>query len=230
MTADDLRRALRPRLALLPGAESRLRREHAQRRRRRDRAARATCCAIQRGRARARVAGAHGWRAAVERERRDAAFRSPNSRRCADTVMVAFSKGLGAPIGAALAGTREAMERAWTARKLFGGAMRQSGILAAAALYALDHHIDRLADDHANARELARGVATACRRRARRRARYEHRHGRPARRPNSAPTSSPRRGQQGVRVSRMVGDSNPHGDAPRRRRARRLPKPAPLSA
>jgi threonine aldolase len=73
----------------------------------------------------------------------------------ADTVMVDLSKGLGAPIGAMLAGTREAMERAWTARKLFGGAMRQSGVLAAAALYALDHQLARLADDHANARELA---------------------------------------------------------------------------
>jgi threonine aldolase len=74
---------------------------------------------------------------------------------CADTVMVAFSKGLGAPVGAALAGTRKAIERAWTARKLFGGAMRQSGILAAAALHAIEHHIDRLADDHDNARTLA---------------------------------------------------------------------------
>lgn len=74
----------------------------------------------------------------------------------ADTVMVAFSKGLGAPIGAALSGTNEAMERAWTARKLFGGAMRQSGILAAAVLYGLDHHMDRLADDHVNAKTLAR--------------------------------------------------------------------------
>lgn len=73
----------------------------------------------------------------------------------ADSVMVAFSKGLGAPVGAALAGTREAMVRAWTARKLFGGAMRQSGILAAAVLYALDHHLERLADDHANARTIA---------------------------------------------------------------------------
>jgi threonine aldolase len=77
---------------------------------------------------------------------------------CVDTVMVAFSKGLGAPIGAALAGTREAMERAWTLRKLLGGAMRQSGIVAAAALYALDHHLDRLAVDHENARTLARLV------------------------------------------------------------------------
>src|SRR5438045_9551718 len=79
----------------------------------------------------------------------------------ADTVMVAFSKGLGAPVGAALAGTREAMERGWTARKLFGGAMRQSGILAAAALYALDHHLERLATDHQNARPLARLTGTA---------------------------------------------------------------------
>lgn len=84
---------------------------------------------------------------------------------CADTVMVAFSKGLGAPVGAALAGTHKAMEKAWTARKLFGGAMRQSGILAAAALHAIEHHIDRLADDHENARTLAGmldGAGKAC--------------------------------------------------------------------
>jgi threonine aldolase len=73
-------------------------------------------------------------------------------------VMVAFSKGLGAPVGAALAGSFTLIEQAWTARKLFGGAMRQSGILAAAVLYALDNHIERLADDHANARTLARLV------------------------------------------------------------------------
>lgn len=74
---------------------------------------------------------------------------------CGDTVMVAFSKGLGAPIGAALAGTREHIDIAWTARKLFGGAMRQSGMLAAAVLYALDNHMDRLAEDHANAKTIA---------------------------------------------------------------------------
>lgn len=73
----------------------------------------------------------------------------------ADSVMVAFSKGLGAPVGAALAGTREAMVHAWTARKLFGGAMRQSGILAAAVLYGLDHHMHRLVDDHVNAKTIA---------------------------------------------------------------------------
>jgi threonine aldolase len=77
---------------------------------------------------------------------------------CADTVMVAFSKGLGAPVGAALAGTRAAMEVAWTARKLFGGAMRQSGILGAAVLYALDNQMDRLADDHANACTLSTAI------------------------------------------------------------------------
>jgi len=77
---------------------------------------------------------------------------------CARTVMVAFSKGLGAPIGAAIAGSAKDMEIAWTARKLFGGAMRQSGILAAAVLYALDHHIERLSEDHDNARLLARTI------------------------------------------------------------------------
>jgi threonine aldolase len=80
---------------------------------------------------------------------------------CGDTVMVAFSKGLGAPVGAALAGTRSHIETAWTARKLFGGAMRQSGMLAAGVLHALDHHMDRLADDHANAKTIAEIVGAA---------------------------------------------------------------------
>jgi threonine aldolase len=79
----------------------------------------------------------------------------------ADTVMVAFSKGLGAPIGAAVAGTRTHIERAWTARKLFGGAMRQSGIVAAAALYGVEHHIGRLEEDHDNARAIARIIGEA---------------------------------------------------------------------
>lgn len=73
----------------------------------------------------------------------------------ADTVMVSFSKGLGAPVGAALAGIARAMERAWEVRKRLGGGMRQSGVLAAAALYGLDHHLGRLAEDHENARLLA---------------------------------------------------------------------------
>jgi threonine aldolase len=77
---------------------------------------------------------------------------------CADTVMVAFSKGLGAPVGAALAGTRAAVEELWVVRKRLGGALRQSGILAAAALHGLDHHLPRLGEDHANARTIARLV------------------------------------------------------------------------
>jgi threonine aldolase len=76
-----------------------------------------------------------------------------------DTVSVCFSKGLGAPVGSALAGPRELITRARRIRKLFGGGMRQAGILAAAALYALDHHLERLADDHRNAQVIARAVA-----------------------------------------------------------------------
>ena len=73
----------------------------------------------------------------------------------ADTVSVCFSKGLGAPVGSALIGPMELIERARRFRKMFGGTMRQSGLLAAAALYAIQHHVDRLADDHRNARTLA---------------------------------------------------------------------------
>lgn len=72
-----------------------------------------------------------------------------------DTVMVCLSKGLGAPVGSLLAGPAEFMERAWRMRRRLGGAMRQSGILAAAGLYALDHQMDRLAEDHRRARVLA---------------------------------------------------------------------------
>ena len=74
---------------------------------------------------------------------------------CADTVMVSFSKGLGAPVGAALAGSTTAMSEGWAVRKRFGGGMRQSGILAAAALYAIDAHWPRLDEDHEHARLLA---------------------------------------------------------------------------
>jgi threonine aldolase len=76
----------------------------------------------------------------------------------ADTVTICFSKGLGCPFGAILAGPAETIERAWEAKFLFGGALRQSGIAAAAMLYALDHHVERLADDHARARRLAEGL------------------------------------------------------------------------
>lgn len=76
-----------------------------------------------------------------------------------DTVSVCLSKGLGAPVGSVLAGSNALIEQAHRYRKLFGGGMRQVGILAAAGLYALEHHRDRLADDHANARALAEGIA-----------------------------------------------------------------------
>jgi threonine aldolase len=75
-----------------------------------------------------------------------------------DSVSVCFSKGLGTPAGSALCGSRELIGRAHRWRKVAGGAMRQSGVLAAAALYALDHHVARLADDHVNARRLAEGL------------------------------------------------------------------------
>ncbi len=77
---------------------------------------------------------------------------------CADTVMVSFSKGLGAPVGAALVGSRDDIVRAHRVRKRLGGGMRQSGVLAAAALYGLQHHLADLARDHDNAQVLARAV------------------------------------------------------------------------
>jgi threonine aldolase len=76
-----------------------------------------------------------------------------------DSVSVCFSKGLGAPVGSALCGSREFIARAHRIRKMVGGGMRQAGVLAAAVLHALDHHVERLADDHANARRLAEGLA-----------------------------------------------------------------------
>ena len=75
-----------------------------------------------------------------------------------DSVSVCFSKGLGAPVGSALVGSKEFIARAHRVRKMLGGGMRQAGVLAAAALHALDHHIERLADDHANAGALAEGL------------------------------------------------------------------------
>jgi threonine aldolase len=75
-----------------------------------------------------------------------------------DTVSICFSKGLGAPVGSALAGTKRHIALARRHRKLFGGGMRQVGILAAGALYALEHHVARLADDHAHAQLLAQTI------------------------------------------------------------------------
>lgn len=76
-----------------------------------------------------------------------------------DTVSTCFSKGLGAPVGSAVAGTKETIRRVHRFRKMFGGAMRQAGVLAAAALYAIENNIARMADDHANARRFAEGLA-----------------------------------------------------------------------
>ncbi|UUX50748.1 beta-eliminating lyase-related protein [Nisaea acidiphila] len=76
-----------------------------------------------------------------------------------DSVWIDLSKGLGCPVGGVLAGSAEFIDRAWLFKHQFGGAMRQAGILAAAGLYALDHHVQRLSEDHANARYLAEGIA-----------------------------------------------------------------------
>lgn len=99
--------------------------------------------------------GARIWHAAVALDR-------PLSEvaAAADTVMASLSKGLGCPVGSMLAGPAELIERAWTIRKRLGGGMRQVGILAAAGLHALEHHLPRLGEDHARARRLFE----ACRR------------------------------------------------------------------
>jgi threonine aldolase len=76
-----------------------------------------------------------------------------------DTAWIDFTKGLGAPLGACLAGSSELIEEAWRWKQMMGGSMRQAGIVAAAALYALDHNVERLADDHSLASRLAHGLA-----------------------------------------------------------------------
>ncbi len=76
-----------------------------------------------------------------------------------DTAWIDFTKGLGAPVGAVLAGSRELIDEAWRWKQMLGGSFRQSGIVAAGCLYALDHHVDRLAEDHLHARLLAQGLA-----------------------------------------------------------------------
>ena len=80
------------------------------------------------------------------------------TRHC-DTVSICFSKGLGCPMGSILVGTKEDIAQARRVRKLFGGALRQAGMVAAAAVYALEHHVDRLAADHENAKVFARAIA-----------------------------------------------------------------------
>ena len=98
--------------------------------------------------------GARLWNAAVASGRGEAQLAAPF-----DLVAVALSKGLGAPGGSLLAGSRELIERAVRYRRMFGGAMRQVGVYAAAGLHALDHHRTRLVEDHANARRIATVLA-----------------------------------------------------------------------
>jgi len=100
--------------------------------------------------------GARLFNAAVASGEEPAAFAGH-----ANTVTICFSKGLGCPLGAVVAGSAERMLRARRYKHQFGGAMRQAGIVAAACVYALDHHIDRLAEDHARARRLAEGLQEA---------------------------------------------------------------------
>jgi threonine aldolase len=100
--------------------------------------------------------GARLWNASVAQGEEPSALAAH-----ADTVSVCFSKGLGAPVGSALVGTKPFIAEALRIRKMLGGGMRQAGILAAAALYALDHHIETLADDHLHARMLAEALETS---------------------------------------------------------------------
>jgi threonine aldolase len=105
--------------------------------------------------------GARLFNAAVAQANANGSDARTEARRIAslfDSVSVCFSKGLGAPVGSALCGSRDLIARARRIRKMAGGGMRQSGMLAAACSYALDHHVDRLADDHALARRLAEGL------------------------------------------------------------------------
>ncbi len=159
MSAEDVRRTIRPPSKFSPKASLMcLENTH--------NGAGGVVTPVQELRALERVAREHGlavhldgarlWNASVASGTSLADFAS-----CADTIMVDYSKGLGAPIGAALAFRKELAEEAWIVRKRFGGAMRQSGIVAAAALYALEHNVERLAEDHEHARVFAELVAGA---------------------------------------------------------------------
>ena len=97
--------------------------------------------------------GARLWNASIASGTSLADFAS-----CADTVMVSFTKALGAPVGSALAGPADVIAKAKSARRRFGGDLRQSGVIAAAALHGIEHHLDRISEDHEAARHLARAV------------------------------------------------------------------------
>ena len=90
-----------------------------------------------------------------------AASRRATTPRRFDSAWIDFTKGLGAPVGAALAGSRAFIDEAWRCKQQMGGAMRQAGIIAAGGVYALRHNVERLAEDHGNARRLAEGLADA---------------------------------------------------------------------
>ena len=153
MSAADLRRAIRPRSRFSPTA-SLVCLENTQN------GAGGAITPLSEMRALRQVATEHGlpvhldgarlWNASIASGTRLEDFTA-----CADTVMIDFSKGLGAPIGAALVCSADRYDEVWAVRKRFGGAMRQDGILAAAALYGLDHNLGRMAEDHENARRLA---------------------------------------------------------------------------
>jgi threonine aldolase len=119
---------------------------------------------LERLRATAQVAHAHGLRVHLDGARlwnASVASGVPIHEwaSVADTVMMCFSKGLGAPVGSILAGPAPTIRAARRHRKRWGGGIRQAGILASACLYALDHHVERLAEDHRRARRLASGLA-----------------------------------------------------------------------
>ena len=111
------------------------------------------CAAAREAGLRTHLDGARLWNASVATGVPEAAYAGQF-----DSVSVCFSKGLGAPVGSALAGPAAFVERARRFRKQFGGGMRQAGIIAAGALYAIENHRERLAEDHANARLLAEGL------------------------------------------------------------------------
>lgn len=120
----------------------------------------ATALAAQRGLMR-HLDGARLFNAASEQAARTGASVLDEARRmaqCFDSVSVCLSKGLGAPVGSVLCGSRAFIARAHRVRKMAGGGMRQAGILAAAGIHALDHHVERLRDDHVLAKRLAKGL------------------------------------------------------------------------
>ncbi len=158
--------------------------------------------------------GARLWNAAVK-----SGVAPRDIARGFDSVSVCLSKGLGAPVGSLLCGGRDFIRAARRWRKMLGGGMRQAGILAAAGSYALDHHIARLADDHANAARLAAGLAQA--RGARRRAGADE-HG--LRRGSRRHRGGVRRAPRGRRHPDHRHDAPALGHAPRRRCGRRRPR------